>query len=49
VFFQGIDWKALESKSYEAPFKPKVQGDKDLSNIDKGFLGERAVDSPVQK
>ena len=34
-------------KSIEPPFKPNVKNDRDTSNIDKAFLGERPVDSPV--
>jgi Protein kinase C terminal domain len=34
-------------KSIKPPFKPSVKNERDLSNIDKAFLGERPVDSPV--
>ena len=34
-------------KDIEPPFKPNVKNDRDTSNIDKAFLGERPVDSPV--
>lgn len=49
LFFTGLDWDALAKLQVKAPFKPKVKGTEDTSNIDKQFLGERPVDSPVNQ
>lgn len=46
-FFSGIDWNAIEDKLVPPPFKPNVEDERDTSNIDKSFLNERPVDSPV--
>ena len=34
-------------KQIQPTFKPNVKNDRDVSNIDKQFLGERPIDSPV--
>lgn len=47
AFFKDVDWEAVAEKALAPPFKPSVKGEKDTSNIDKQFLGERPVDSPV--
>ena len=47
AFFKDVDWEAVAHKAIPAPFKPIVKGERDTSNIDKQFLGERPVDSPV--
>ena len=39
-FFNGVDWKALRTRSHPAPFKPKVADDLDLQCIDMVFLKE---------
>jgi hypothetical protein len=46
-FFKDVDWEAAQQKANPAPFKPNVKGSTDTSNIDKQFLGERPIDSPV--
>lgn len=33
-FFKGIDWNAVEDKTLTPPFKPVIQSESDLSNID---------------
>lgn len=48
-FFKSIDWKKLEAKEIEPPFKPKVKGNTDVTNIDPVFIQETAVDSVVEK
>ena len=34
AFFSGFDWKALEDKSLSPPFKPNLNDESDLGNID---------------
>lgn len=46
-FFAGIDWAKLERKEYEAPFKPVVKSQLDISQIDPAFTKEAARDSVV--
>jgi len=43
-FFEGIDWEKLKKKEIEAPFKPKLSGNKDLRYFDKMFL-----DTPIEE
>lgn len=45
-FFAGIDFGKLESKGYQAPFKPQVIGATDVSNFDKEFTTLPAVLTP---
>lgn len=35
VFFSTVDWIELEKKTIEAPFRPRVNGEYDVSNIDR--------------
>jgi len=44
-WFAEIDWEKLIRKEIEPPFKPKVQGIEDISQIDKVFIAEPPVDS----
>ena len=37
----------MSKKQMQVPFKPAVKSAEDTSNVDKQFLGERPVDSPV--
>ncbi|KAL6069566.1 AGC protein kinase [Balamuthia mandrillaris] len=46
-FFSSIDWQQLDRKELKAPFRPKVRGPADLSNIDPSFVAEEAEDSVV--
>ncbi len=32
-WFRGFDWEALEKEKMEAPFRPEVKGDSDISNF----------------
>lgn len=34
-FFENIDWVKLNRKAVDAPYKPRVNGEYDLSNIDR--------------
>jgi Protein kinase C terminal domain len=45
-FFQSIDWRELENKSIPPPFIPKIDGESDLSNIDKMFTKEAPKETP---
>jgi len=48
-FFNGIDWAKLERKEYEAPFKPNVKNERDISQIDQVFTSEKPQDSLVER
>ena len=45
-FFKQIDWSALEQKLIQPPFKPPVQSERDLNNIDKLFTNEPVLFTP---
>eukprot|EP00004_Rigifila_ramosa_P024512 TRINITY_DN712_c0_g1_i1.p1 TRINITY_DN712_c0_g1~~TRINITY_DN712_c0_g1_i1.p1 ORF type:complete len:486 (+),score=129.97 TRINITY_DN712_c0_g1_i1:59-1459(+) len=47
-FFAVIDWDALYNRKIDAPFKPLVSGEADVSNFDPEFTSEAAVDSYVE-
>jgi len=49
TFFAGIDWAKLERKEYDAPFKPNVKGEDDISQIDQIFTSEKPQDSLVER
>jgi len=38
AFFQNLDWEKLEKMEIDPPFKPKIKGPGDLTNIDPEFL-----------
>ena len=46
-FFIDVDWTAISEKREKPSFRPVTKGGRDTSNIDKAFLAERPVDSPV--
>jgi len=46
-WFEGVNWKALFLKQYEAPFVPKINNEVDLSNFDPEFT-EIAINSMSQ-
>ena len=46
-FFKGQDWSKLERKEQPAPFVPMTRSLRDTNNIDKSFLKEKPVDSPI--
>ena len=48
-FFEGLDWEKLSKKELPPLFRPVTKDEKDTSNIDKAFLGEKPVDSPSNK
>lgn len=39
-WWADIDWKKLEKKEIEPPFKPNLTGDKWLQNFDEEFVKE---------
>jgi serine/threonine protein kinase len=45
-FFRTIDWEKLERKELEAPFKPTVSSDTDITNFDSTFTNEPAALTP---
>lgn len=36
-WFTGVDWKCLENKGYDAPFRPVITSDTDLKYFDTEF------------
>jgi len=47
-FFSGLDWEKLERMEIDAPFKPKVKSETDISQIDTAFTLEKPQDSLVE-
>ena len=41
AFFRNINWKELEERKVEPPFKPIVKSASDVSNFDSDFTMER--------
>ena len=33
-FFKGVDWEAMRLREAPPPYKPKIENDADVSNID---------------
>ncbi|XP_051931530.1 protein kinase C delta type-like [Hippocampus zosterae] len=48
-FFKSVNWRALERREVEPPFKPKVKSPSDYSNFDREFLSEKPRLSHVDK
>ncbi len=46
-FFKGVDFKALEEKKVEAPFKPILEDSFDVQNFDEEFTSEDLVSSEI--
>jgi serine/threonine protein kinase len=46
-WFKDINFEDIKNMRVIPPFKPKLRGDEDLSNIDPSFLNE-AINSPVK-
>ena len=46
-FFKGIDFKALEEKKLQAPFKPILEDSFDVRNFDEEFTSEDLVSSEI--
>ncbi|XP_055319826.1 serine/threonine-protein kinase pakA-like [Sitodiplosis mosellana] len=49
VFFYEIDWKKLEKRQLEPPFKPKIKHPLDTQYFDKTFTRERVRLTPIDK
>jgi len=45
-FFRHINWKDLEARKVDVPFKPSVTSEEDTSQFDARFTKETPVDSP---
>ena len=48
-FFKDIDFKALEEKKIEAPFKPVLENSTDVTNFDDEFTSEDLVSSEINE
>lgn len=48
-FFKAIDWRRLNAKGYQPPFKPYVRDGFDTSNFDQEFTNELPVDSVINE
>ena len=46
-FFKDMDFKALEAKKIEAPFKPALEDSFDVTNFDDEFTSEDLVSSEI--
>eukprot|EP00826_Nyctotherus_ovalis_P042023 TRINITY_DN4286_c0_g1_i12.p1 TRINITY_DN4286_c0_g1~~TRINITY_DN4286_c0_g1_i12.p1 ORF type:complete len:321 (-),score=95.68 TRINITY_DN4286_c0_g1_i12:167-1129(-) len=46
-FFRSINWKELEGRRTQPPFKPEVKSKEDCQNVDRLFLKEAPVDTPT--
>ena len=33
-FFENVDWNFVQEKAYQPPFRPKLNGKKDVANFD---------------
>ena len=47
VFFQNLDWNALEAKQIPPPIKPVIRDDTDTSNFSEEFTRMVPIDSPA--
>ncbi|EDQ87800.1 uncharacterized protein MONBRDRAFT_37785 [Monosiga brevicollis MX1] len=45
-WFHSIDWEALEAKTIDPPFVPKVRGEDDVGNFDSYFTSENPILTP---
>jgi atypical protein kinase C iota type len=45
-YFKQIDWISLEQKLIQPPYKPQVQSERDLTNIDELFTKEAVLLTP---
>ena len=44
-FFAGIDWQKVYNKGYKPSFIPPIKSQRDVSNFDQEFTGEKPSDS----
>ncbi|KAG4074781.1 hypothetical protein HA402_006420 [Bradysia odoriphaga] len=49
IFFNEIDWKKLERRMLEPPFKPQVKHPLDTQYFDRAFTRERVRLTPIDK
>ncbi|XP_034480175.1 putative protein kinase C delta type homolog [Drosophila innubila] len=49
IFFRPIDWKLLEKRQIEPPFKPQVKHPLDTQYFDRVFTRERVRLTPIDK
>jgi len=47
-FFKDVDFGKLERREYDAPYKPKVKSETDITQIDPAFTSEKPQDSMVE-
>ena len=47
AYYASIDWEKLYNKELEPPFKPRVRGDSDVSNVDAAFRNMPAAVTPT--
>ncbi|KAE9555012.1 hypothetical protein FO519_001758 [Halicephalobus sp. NKZ332] len=48
AFFRGVDWKKIEVRGVQPPYKPNVRSSSDTSNFDDDFTQEKAALTPIQ-
>uniref|UniRef100_A0A5K3EKS1 Protein kinase C n=2 Tax=Mesocestoides corti TaxID=53468 RepID=A0A5K3EKS1_MESCO len=48
-FFRHIDWRKIENREVQPPFKPKVSSHRDISNFDAEFTKEQPRLTPTDK
>ena len=46
LFFKTIDWQLLEQRLIQPPYKPQIQSERDLTNIDELFTKEEVRLTP---
>ena len=46
LFFRPVDWNLLEQRMIQPPYKPPVQNERDLNNIDELFTREPVMLTP---
>jgi serine/threonine protein kinase len=47
AYYASIDWGKLYNKELDPPFKPRVRGDSDVSNVDAAFRNMPAAVTPT--
>jgi novel protein kinase C epsilon type len=49
AFFKKIDWRKLEARQVDPPFRPKIKNKKDAGNFDSDFTNEPAELTPTDR